>query len=230
MIGLILMLVGFLLFGVLVVNLQTNGPLIQTDRQVANNLYQSALQSPRVVLVIMDFGFDVGEQLILVIGALLTLYFLIRHYWAELAMVVIAWAGEGGIWVVLSNYFHRARPAFAAAIWRSPAVPPLTVPGFPSGHTFATVLCYGLLAYLLVPRMRTGFWKFVVIVVALLIIAYVGYSRLYTGDHYLTDVLAGYALGIAWGGLVYTSVEVIARRWKQQHAIYHQTPRTAEGK
>jgi undecaprenyl-diphosphatase len=39
--------------------------------------------------------------------------------------------------------------------------------------------------------------------------AFIGFSRVFTGDHYLTDVLAGYALGLAWGGLVYTTMELI---------------------
>ena len=38
----------------------------------------------------------------------------------------------------------------------------------------------------------------------LLIMLFDGFSRIFQGNHYLTDVLAGYALGIAWAGLVYT--------------------------
>ncbi len=232
LIGLVMVLLGSGLFGFFAVELQAHGPLIQTDMQVANNLHQAALQSPRFTIEMMDFGFYVGEQLIVVIGALLTLYFLIRHFWLELSMVLIAWAGEGGIWLILSNYFHRARPSFAAALWRTPAVPPLTVPGFPSGHSFSAVVCYGFLAYLLVPKMRSGFWKFVVIALAVFIMCYVGFSRVFVGDHFLMDVLAGYALGIAWSGLVYTSAELFARRKLRHKADYGPgpTPRPAEGK
>jgi undecaprenyl-diphosphatase len=52
----------------------------------------------------------------------------------------------------------------------------------------------------------------VVIVAALLIILFIGFSRVFVGDHYPTDILAGYALGIAWAGLVYTTVELMALR------------------
>ena len=47
---------------------------------------------------------------------------------------------------------------------------------------------------------------------AFLTILYIGFCRLYMGGHYLTDVLAGYALGVAWAGLVFTLIEWIAFR------------------
>ena len=122
-------------------------------------------------------------------------------------MVVIAWAAEGGIWLALSQYYDRARPVFDVAVWHK-----MTAPGFPSGHSIAAVMCFGLLAYLIVPKISSRFWKAVVIVTAGLIILFIGFSRLFVGDHYLTDVLAGYALGVALCGLVYTLVEVIARK------------------
>jgi undecaprenyl-diphosphatase len=43
-----------------------------------------------------------------------------------------------------------------------------------------------------------------------LVILFIGYSRIFVGDHYPTDVLAGYALGIAWSGFVYTLVELMS--------------------
>jgi undecaprenyl-diphosphatase len=73
-------------------------------------------------------------------------------------------------------------------------------------------MCYGLLAYLLVPQLSTRFWKIAISVMAGLVILYIGVSRLFVGDHYLSDVLAGYALGIAWSGLVYTVIEWIAKK------------------
>ena len=59
------------------------------------------------------------------------------------------------------------------------------------------------------------------IVTAGLVILYIGYSRMFVGDHYLTDVLAGYGLGIALCGSVYTLVEVIARKLEYRHLKKH---------
>ncbi|MEP7284250.1 MAG: phosphatase PAP2 family protein [Chloroflexota bacterium] len=206
-------LLGIGLFSVLAINLQAHGPLIQTDIQISNDVHTFALQSSPFTRTVIGFGFYFGEHFILVIGALLALYFLYKRFWPELSMVVIAWLGEGGIWLRLAEYFNRTRPIFDIAI--APQVPG---PGFPSGHSFSAVMCYGLLAYLLVPKMPSRFGKAVVIVVALLIILYIGFSRIFVGDHYPIDVLAGYALGVAWSALVYTLVELISQRRKKPKA------------
>jgi len=205
-IGLIMMLIGVSLFGVLAINLETHGPLLQTDTQIVNEFHEAELQSSTLERDTMGAGYYLGEHIILAIGALLGIYFLFNRYWTELMMVVVAWLGEGAIWLSLSHYFNRPRPTFALYIWtQAPG------PSFPSGHTLSAVMCYGLLAYLLVPKIRLNLWKVFVVLIATLIIIFVGVSRVYTGDHFPTDVLAGYALGVAWTGLAYTAVELISR-------------------
>lgn len=211
LIGVMMVVLGGLLFGAMALNLETHGPLLPVDVQVANDLHAFALQSSPLMQQIMIFGFYLGEHLIMAIGLILVLYFLYRRFWAGLAMVVIAWAAEGGLWVVLSAYYNRPRPVFDVAVWHQ-----MTAPGFPSGHSIAAVMCFGLLAYLIVPKISSRFWKAVVIVSAGLIILYIGFSRMFVGDHYLTDVLAGYGLGVALCGLVYTLVEVIARKMERR--------------
>jgi membrane-associated phospholipid phosphatase len=203
LIGVMLVLLGGLVFGAMAINLQT---LLPVDVQVANDLHAFALQSSPLMQQLMIFGFYLGEHFIMAIGLILVLYFLYRRFWAGVAMVVIAWAAEGGLWVVLSAYYNRPRPVFDVPVWHQ-----MTAPGFPSGHSIAAVMCFGLLAYLIVPKISSRFWKAVVVVTAVLVILFIGYSRLFVGDHYLTDVLAGYALGVALCGFVYTLVEVIAK-------------------
>jgi undecaprenyl-diphosphatase len=44
---------------------------------------------------------------------------------------------------------------------------------------------------------------------------YIGYSRIYLGGHYLTDIIAGYGLGLAWAGLVFTVIERLLLRRKK---------------
>lgn len=213
-IGVLMVLLGSLAFGAIAWDVQTNGPFLQTDVQVVDNIHTLALQSTPLTRDVMDAGYYVGEHVIVVIGAVLLLYFLYKRFWAEFSMVLITWAGEGVMWLVLSAYFKRPRPEFAVPVWHQ-----MTSPGFPSGHCIGAIMCYGLLAYLLLPKLSSYFWKLIVILAAALICLYVGFSRIFVGDHYLTDVLAGYALGFAWSGLVYTSVELISRRNKRRQAV-----------
>lgn len=218
LIGLLLVLLGGSLFILLAVILQTHAPLIQVDIQIVNGLHQVALQSSPFVVGVMIFGFYLGEHAIFVIGAGFVLYFLYKRFWPELSMVVIAWGGELVILFILSANFHRPRPTFDISVWRQ-----MPSPGFPSGHSISAVLCYGLLAYLIAPKLSSRFWKVVVIAAAVLIVLFIGFSRIFVGDHYPIDVLAGYAVGFVWAGLVYTSVELIARRKKKAKEISGQS-------
>jgi membrane-associated phospholipid phosphatase len=52
------------------------------------------------------------------------------------------------------------------------------------------------------------------VIASILTMLYIGFSRLFLGGHYLTDLLAGYSLGLAWAGLVYTLIERISMRRK----------------
>ncbi len=86
-------------------------------------------------------------------------------------------------------------------------MPVKTIPSFPSGHSMFALLAFGLLAYLLIPKMPSLFWKWVVGLAALALVLFVGFARVFEGGHFLSDVLAGYAVALAWGGMVYTLLE-----------------------
>jgi undecaprenyl-diphosphatase len=158
----------------------------------------------------MDAGFYIGDQVIIGLGILLGIYFIYKRYWQELAMVVIGLAGSSLLFLSLSNLIGRTRPP--TQIWIIEKIP-----GFPSGHAITVVVFYGLLAYLLAPKMLSAFWKIVVVLAALLIIGFIGFSRIFTGGHYLTDVLAGYAVGIAWFGMAYTLIEIYFQKRRGQN-------------
>jgi len=191
---------GVLGFCALTYNLYTHGPLLAWDKLLANTLPAIGLRSPAFVKYIMEGGFYLGKEVVMVVDGLLTVYFLIKRYWRELSLVTIGWVGEVLIFHFLSTFIARPRPA--TQIWIV-----VNIPSFPSGHAIAVVVFYGLMAYLLVPRIRSLFWKWAVVVGALLLILFVGFSRIFTGGHYLIDILAGYAVGIAWCGLAYTLIE-----------------------
>lgn len=224
-IGIVMVLLGGISFGALAFNLQTNGPLLQWDVPLDNSMHAQAVASSLFIKDVMIASFYVGKQLVTVIAVILGLYFLIKRYWLELAMVFIGFSGSGTLWYLLSTYYNRPRPVFVPPLWIV-----IKAGGFPSGHTMSAVVCYGFLAYLLVPKLRSLFWKWVVVIVTLVIMAYIGYGRLFLGEHYLSDVIAGYALGIFWSGLVYTALEVLfykrrSRDERKNETAYSQADR-----
>lgn len=204
--GLGLFLLGGLIFGILAFNVRTNGPLLAWDIPIDQALHVRATHASWLAFNAMRFSGALGRETAAVVTVLLGLYWLWKRHWHALSMLVIGVLG-GNIWFeVLSNLFGRHRPVFPDPL------DPLPGPGFPSGHSMTAVLLYGLILYLLLPRLLSWRWRLLAALVAALIILLVGFSRLFMGSHYPTDVLGGYAFGLAWGALVYTSLELYRQR------------------
>jgi undecaprenyl-diphosphatase len=107
---------------------------------------------------------------------------------------------------ILKVAFHRTRPqAFFG----------LTSPAnysFPSGHAITACCFWGVLAAILAARSRSGWVKAGLWTSASILAALVGFSRVYLGVHYPTDVLAGYALAVIWVAVVRAVYAVWLRR------------------
>jgi undecaprenyl-diphosphatase len=129
-------------------------------------------------------------------GLAIGLYFLIRRRdWRPLALLTAAVAGAVGLYHIVKSLVGRPRPP--AEIW----IGHYTGAAFPSGHATQSVAFYAMLAIVLGAglsvRRRALLWS-----AAALVVLVVGASRIYLGAHWLTDVLAGYALGACWVAIV----------------------------
>jgi len=101
---------------------------------------------------------------------------------------------------MLKYVFHRSRPA-----WDDPILM-IGSFGFPSGHAMSATLLYGFLAAFGVRKVQAWRWRVLAVLAAGLLVVLIGFSRLYLGVHYLSDVLAGMAAGSAWLALCLTAV------------------------
>jgi undecaprenyl-diphosphatase len=108
--------------------------------------------------------------------------------------------------VALKHVFQRARPSFD-----DPLLSLLTY-SFPSGHTAAATVFYGLLACYLVRRAHAWRARVLIVLAAVAMVVLVALSRMYLGAHYLSDVLAAAAEGAAWLAICITAVSTLQRR------------------
>lgn len=91
---------------------------------------------------------------------------------------------------LLKSLFQRQRPESALFVEHSFS--------FPSGHATAAVAFYGFITYLLVKGAKQRTTKVYVLLCGIAIIVAIGFSRLYLGVHFFSDVLGGYLLGLLW--------------------------------
>lgn len=88
--------------------------------------------------------------------------------------------------------FERIRPEFDRVI-------EITGYSFPSGHAMISLAFFGMLSYLLVQNYTfLQSYKKIIYIITGLFIFMVGFSRVYLGVHYPTDVFGGYLAGATW--------------------------------
>jgi len=117
-----------------------------------------------------------------------------------LVLMLIAAAGSLAMTVTGKELIGRARPP------RSLAVPPFeSSPSFPSGHTLNATVLTGIAVYLVLRRLDRKRARTATILAGVAFVVSMGLSRVFLGHHWLTDVVAGWLLGLAWVAVVVTA-------------------------
>lgn len=114
----------------------------------------------------------------------------------EASFAALALGGSGLLNIVAKQFFARERPS----LWES--IAPEHNFSFPSGHAMGSMTLLVALALLSWPTR----WRWPVIGLMLPFTLVVGFSRLYLGVHYPSDILAGWAVATAWVVAVYLLV------------------------
>lgn len=154
---------------------------------------------------LVNFYTHVGGKVGGTIGSLLLIVVLslLMRSWRPAVLIVPVSLGSVLMSVVGKELVGRQRPPHAHAI------PPYEVsPSFPSGHTvFATAIMV-VTAYLLFIWLKDMRAKVVALIICGAYALTMGLSRVYLGHHWLTDVIAGYGIGAAWGIVIVLSHQV----------------------
>ena len=145
-----------------------------------------------------DIGGPVGMPLLVaVVVGLLALRW---RTWLPVVVTVVAAAGSLLMTIATKGLAARARPPVALA------VPPYeSSPSFPSGHTLNATVLTAVVVYLLLLRSTATWHRVLAVLAGLVFVVAMGLSRVFLGHHWLTDVVAGWALGLAWALAVITA-------------------------
>jgi undecaprenyl-diphosphatase len=133
-----------------------------------------------------------GDYYVVVPLLAVAVFVFYRRGWRLSAvLLVVSTGGSVVLTPVLKGVFQRARPELIESGYQA------SFYSFPSGHATVAVGFYGMLTVILAYRLR-GAARWAVAVCGLLLVLLIGFSRLYLGVHYPTDILAGYLSALLW--------------------------------
>lgn len=199
------------------------GQLRQFDETVMRWINERASEGlDQLALEVTVLGdFSVIAMLMLVSSALL---WVSRHRYSVL-LLWVGIAGSGPLIYLLKGVFGRDRPQVFE--WRGHYT--VESASFPSGHALGSLVAYVLLAYLIVRLQAGRRLRYLTITLATLVVVSIGLTRIYLGVHYPSDVLAGYALGLAWVALCAIALEALryyrtGRLWMSPEELSSEPP------
>jgi membrane-associated phospholipid phosphatase len=185
-----LLTASIVLFAVLAEGVAAGAPIVELDRAVAVGMHADSTGFPTEVLTtVTQLG---GSEVLLVVttAAVLALSFKGRVEHAVLVSAALA-GGQALNWA-LKAAFERPRPQLSDPLAAAAGF------SFPSGHAMVACSVYGALALIFATSVTSRAARAAVIAAATALGLAIGFSRVYLGVHYVSDVVAGYCAGLAW--------------------------------
>ena len=130
---------------------------------------------------------ELGGVAFTVLAGVLIFMFCKKNRW----FITIDLVGVTLVNQVIKHIIRRPRPNVLRLVEESGY-------SFPSGHSMVSMAFYGIIIYLVYKNVSNKYLKWILIILLSLLILSIGFSRLYVGVHYFTDVAGGFLLGLAY--------------------------------
>lgn len=188
-IAIVFVALSFLLFIILIL-MVSKGDSLMVD-QIAANYIQTVFSQKTYPFFefITNFGDKVGIGIVAVL-ILIWGWVKKRDYVGMAAFVfAVALGNEFSKW--LKEAIGRPRPDYLS-------LEDVETLSFPSGHAMVGLILYMFIAYFLMKETKSQLNRLIITMVAFVIIALIGVSRIVFQAHYPTDVIGGYSIGFIW--------------------------------
>lgn len=137
-----------------------------------------------------------GNGIVLLVFVLAGASYLYLFKEKTLSILLVASSAGGAVLeLILKEIIKRPRPDI---------VPYLIIPhfwSFPSGHAVMSVAVYVMFFIIIASMTGRRRYKILILSIAVVIAILIGFSRIYLGVHYPTDVIAGWSAGCLWVSL-----------------------------
>ena len=176
---------------------------IYFDEKVISSIHKSISPNIKNVMIVVSF---LGSVTFYFLLAPFLIWYLIKNkHYIELLALLIAILGSYGLNATLKHYYERIRPEAYFLVEQGGF-------SFPSGHAMIAMSFYGMATYLVVRNKKWSIKKISIWILTIVFIALMGFSRIYLGVHWPTDVIAGFGAGFIWLYFCIVGVEVAHKR------------------
>lgn len=148
---------------------------------IADNIMSDGITS--VLKVITELG---GVAFIVLAGVLIFMFCKKIRWFVTFDLVGVTVINQA-----IKHIVRRPRPNVLRLVEESGY-------SFPSGHSMVSMAFYGIVIYLVYKNVSNKYLKWLLITLLSLLILSIGFSRIYVGVHYFTDVAGGFLLGLAY--------------------------------
>jgi membrane-associated phospholipid phosphatase len=163
-----------------------------------------------LMIVVSFFGYTV-QVIAIVVAAAAYLYVSGLHWEALMSMIIAA--AEEVLNLLIKTVIHRPRPsADLVTVFNN-----LGSFSFPSGHVMFYTAYFGFLFFLAFTLLKPSIWRGFLLVITGALVILVGFSRMYLGEHWASDVLGAYLVGSL---ILIAAVRVY--RWGKTRFFEHQ--------
>lgn len=155
-----------------------------------DSTFPAWLSQPMRLITALGYPWMVAPLLFLA-----TYIFYRKNLQLAAALLVVSVPGAAILGIFLKSFYQRARPELFDLGYTAPFF------SFPSGHAITAISFYGVLT-LLTARRLGGWRRWTVTAAGAVLVLLIGFSRLYFGVHYPSDIVAGYLCATIWVGTV----------------------------
>jgi len=160
----------------------------------------------RVLILVTRIG---SPSVLGMLGAVLTAVFLWRRWWRGFILLPVAMLGAHVLSAELKMAFHRPRPEALYGYHLPHSY------SFPSGHALFAFCFFAAAVALVVPRVQSVAFRWLIGLVGAAAVLSIGFSRIYLGVHFASDVIASYAIGTLWMSLIAVG-DRVAHAWARR--------------
>ncbi|AKF24922.1 hypothetical protein YH65_05595 [Sulfurovum lithotrophicum] len=176
------------LFAGIVEDFLTQDPIVYVDHIVANLMV--GWRTPEMTTFFTWITYLGMKEILVLFLAAATVILLLYKKYNDLVALYLSLGGSAIFMSLGKLAFHRPRPETALYFESSYS--------FPSGHATLAVAFYGFLGYLLIRYAHTLKTKVNIFFGTTILILLIGLSRIYLGEHYISDIYSGYLIGTLW--------------------------------